>query len=88
MRTGLNSDIPIRIKAKCDYTFWMHFTRELIIMLGVGFINPAFGMGVALGVNVAWEWQDGIHNDGFNVIDLLAGLLATVIGYSIHTRVL
>ena len=81
-------DIPDKFITKYDMTFWMHFTRELVITIGLGFINPLFAVGVALGVNITWEWKDGIHNDGFNFIDLLAGFCATVAGYLIHMRII
>ena len=69
------TDFKLKFIVKFDYTFWLHMLRDAIICGAGGFINIFFGVGFALGVNFAWEWQDGLHNDGFNLVDFLAGLI-------------
>lgn len=72
-------DFRLKFICKFDHTFWLHLIRDAIIC-GLGcLLNVKFGVGLALGVNLAWEWQDGLLNDGFNWIDLLAGLIGTLI---------
>jgi len=67
------NDFRIKFKWQYDYTFWLHLLRENVITFVLSFISIQFAIGVALGVNIAWEWQDGLHNDGFNWCDFVAG---------------
>lgn len=82
---ALKKDLAIRVVFKYDHTFWMHFLRDLIIYLALSHLNFRFAAGMTLGINLAWEWQDGLHNDGFNVIDFLAGLFGLVLGVVLRT---
>ena len=67
------NDFNLKFKWQYDKTFWMHMAREFILTLIVGDVG-------ALCFNVAWEWQDGLHNDGFNLADFLAGLIGIALG--------
>jgi len=69
-------DFDINVICKYDKTFWMHMLKDFLLAL----LNP-YG---ALGFNFAWEWQDGLHNDGFNILDFIAGCIG--IGLSILIR--
>lgn len=48
----------------------VYFISDFSLLLGV-----VAGSAFALGVNTAYEWQDGLLNDGFNVIDFVGGIL-------------
>lgn len=61
-------DFKIKFICVFDYTFFLHLLRELILTF-------LMGWQFALAFNIAWEWQDGLHNDGFNILDFLAGLI-------------
>jgi hypothetical protein len=58
-------DFKIKVICKYDYTFWLHMLRD--------FILAWISWQGAIGFNLAFEWQDGLHNDGFNILDFLAG---------------
>ena len=77
-------DVNIYIIIKYDITFYLLFIRVFLITFIVAFFDPHFSVGLALGVNFTWEWQDGLHNDGFNILDLLAGLFGTVLGHIVQ----
>ena len=48
----------------------IYFTSDFTAIIGI-----IGGASFALGVNLAWEWQDGLLNDGFNILDFIAGLI-------------
>lgn len=78
------ADFKLKFIFKFDYTFWLHMLRELIICAVVGSLFGApIGVGAAVAFNFAWEWQDGLHNDGFNFVDFIAGLIGIFFGYLI-----
>lgn len=77
------TDFKPKFICKFDHTFWLHLIRDAIIC-GLGcLLDVKFGVGLALGVDLAWEWQDGLHNDGFNLLDFLAGLIGIFAGFEI-----
>jgi hypothetical protein len=76
----LYNDIPSKIIVKYDKTFWMHFTREFLIVMIVGWLDVRFAVGIAIGINIAWEYKDGLNNDGLNILDFLAGIIGTILG--------
>ena len=79
------NDFRIKFKWQYDYTFWLHLLRENVITFVLSFISIQFAIGVALGVNIAWEWQDGLHNDGFNWCDFAAGFIGIGFGLTLHS---
>ena len=56
----------------------VYFVSDFSIILGA-----VAGVAFATGVNLAWEWQDGLLNDGFNILDFLAGLIGIGTGMSL-----
>jgi len=79
------TDFKLKFICKFDHTFWLHLIRDAIIC-GLGcMIDVRFGVGLALGVNFAWEWQDGLLNDGFNILDFFAGVIGTFIVFVVST---
>jgi hypothetical protein len=72
-------DFKPKFKWQLDRTFWLHLLREFILTLIVG----ARG---ALCFNFAWEWQDGLHNDGFNLADFLAGLIGILLAQFVRSK--
>jgi len=59
--------------------FWLVFGLMLLHMGAVtgALVLAASALAAAfcIGINLAWEWQDGLRNDGFNVLDFIAGLI-------------
>ena len=76
-------DFKVRFCFKVDYTLAMHFVRDFVSALLIYAITKEimFSLGLSVGINLAWEWQDGLHNDGFNPFDLAAGLFGTLLYY-------
>ena len=69
-------DFKPKFKWQLEKTFWLHLIREFIITyLVMSFFSVSAGIFSALYFNIAWGWQDGLHNDGFNFADFLAGLI-------------
>ena len=85
------NDFKLKFKWQYDGTFWLHMLRDAMLCFVFSFINYSAGIFFALGVNVAWEWQDGLKwqngrsADRFNLADFLAGLIGIVIGVCIHS---
>lgn len=76
-------DFKIKVICMYDSTFWLHILRDLLIFLCGSLLSVEVGVGLSVGFNFAWEWQDGLHNDGFNILDFIAGLLGVIIGYTV-----
>lgn len=52
----------------------VYFISDFSLLLGV-----VAGSAFALGVNTAWEWQDSLLNDGFNIVDFFGGVIGILI---------
>ena len=87
-------DFKIKFIWKYDNTFWLHLLREFIITFVLSWINIYFAIGMALGINISFEWQDGLKGygckngvlqiEGFNWLDFLAGCIG--IGIALIVR--
>ena len=83
-------DFTPKFKFEINWTFPLHIIREFLITFSVAIILMllaytisylhsvelilGFSIGLSLGINTAWEWQDGLLNDKFNIADwLVAG---------------
>lgn len=85
-------DFKIKFKWEIDSTFILHLAREFVITFLLSYINLYLAIGFALGVNTAWEWQDGLKwqwlpgtTDRFNLADFLAGIIGIVLGRTIYS---
>lgn len=78
-------DLKLKFKWQYDKTFWMHLLREVIITFALSFIHYYFAIGFALGVDTAWEYQDNLLNDGFNLCDWVAGIIGIGIALMFHS---
>ena len=76
----ISDDFKPKFICKYDRTFWYHLLREFILSFAFSFISTHAGIFFPLGVNIAWEYQDGLRNDGFNVIDFVGGLIGIILG--------
>ena len=86
------NDFRIKFKWQYDYTFWLHLLRENVITFVLSFIGIQFAIGVALGVNIAWECQDGLKwqrqsdtTEAFNFADFVAGLIGIGGAVTLHS---
>ena len=89
-------DFTPKFKFEINWTFPLHIIREFLITFSVAIILMllaytisylhsvelilGFSIGLSLGINTAWEWQDGLLNDKFNIADWLGGIIGIIIG--------
>ena len=63
-----------------DKTFWLHLLRDFIICLVLNiFLSLNSAATFTIGFNLAWEYQDGLHNDGSNILDFIAGIIGVIL---------